>query len=512
MSNIKWKSINGRQKMKRRYFLIFVRIFVSVFFIFLDISLVVFAFLRYSVILDLYLAVSRVAGIILSYFIINSNIHPEEKISWIFPLTTVPSLGVFIYLSVGDLSIGYNLMKKKRIKKRREYYRMVEDIKETENDIFFLLSQNKYPFFDAECFKWYGMGDEAFEAIINELELAKGSIYLEFYYLSPGKMLDRLVSVLSEKAEMGIDVRIIYDDVASSAALSADSPSRFEALGIKCRVFSRASLYLSSELHFRDHRKIVVIDKRTVFIGGVNISDEYMNKSVGKPYWKDCVLMMKGSVAKSYNEMFLSMFEENYRPSYEGCLVNGKGCNEREKAVQPFFSLQPEDASAVTQAYFRIISGAERYVWIMTPYLVPGYEIISALVFASESGVDVRIITPHLPDKKYVHSVTRSHYSYLLSHGVKIYEYTKGFVHSKVAIADGRLCVVGSGNLDFRSMHILTECGAAIYSHKVIDEIKKDFENTFSESSMIEHKDLNKSFALTERVIAFILKPFETLL
>ncbi len=340
---------------------------------------------------------------------------------------------------------------------------------------------------------YYASGEEMFEPFLAELEAAERYIFLEYFIIDYGVMWEQIHDILRRKAAQGVDVRLIYDDMGCITTLDKKFPKQLEDEGIRCRVFHKFIPILSAHQNNRDHRKICVIDGVCAFTGGLNLADEYINAIDRFGYWKDTAVRLKGSAAWSFTVMFLTMWDyltmqkrrpdecyADYRPSPEEYRkYDGGGF------VQPYTD-NPLDSEPVGEnVYLGLIAAARDYVWIMTPYLIIDEPMEQALCRAAKSGVDVRIVTPGIPDKKVVYENTKSYYPNLIAHGVKIYEFTPGFLHAKTFLCDDRCATVGSVNLDYRSLYLHFECGVWMYRPDCIADIKADFEDTFGRSAQV---------------------------
>ena len=322
---------------------------------------------------------------------------------------------------------------------------------------------------------------------VEELKKAKKYIFMEYFIIQEGKMWNTILDILKEKAAQGVDVRVIYDDMGCIMTLPNGYNKKLESYGIKCSVFNPFVPILSSKFNTRDHRKICVIDGNVGFTGGINLADEYINAYEKHGHWKDTSVMLKGEGVFALTAMFLSMWDycsgweedfDLFRPESMPRLP-GSGW------VQPYTDT-PLDHEKVGQAvYLNMISRARDYIYITTPYLIVDVATNTALCNAAKAGVDVRIITPHIPDKRSVFEVTKAHYPPLLEAGVKIYEYTPGFIHAKNFVVDGRYATVGTVNLDYRSLFLHFEDGVWLCDAPCIADIKADFEKTLEQCEAI---------------------------
>jgi cardiolipin synthase len=345
------------------------------------------------------------------------------------------------------------------------------------------------------------------------MENAERYIFLEFFILSQGRMLDSVLAVLDRKARAGLDIRLIYDDLGCFMSLPPSFTGEMKQRGIKCMVFNAFRPILSSLQNNRDHRKLVCIDGKVAFTGGINLADEYINEIERFGHWKDAAIMLRGEAAWSLTLIFLQMWNldpgrnENYPALYpwkEGCPVESDGF------VQPYADSPIDDENVGEHVYIQIINNAKDYVYINTPYLVIDDNLISALALAAKSGVDVRIVTPHRWDKKIVAITSRSYYRQLISAGVRVYEYTNGFNHSKTFVSDDRVATVGTTNLDFRSLYLHFECGVVLYHNRAIGAIRDDFLDTLPRCHEIGLADCARN--LFQRVVPDVLRIFAPLM
>ncbi len=431
-------------------------------------------------------------------FIINKWDDPGYKIAWVSLILFAPLFGGLFYFLCG----GNGLTKKTREKMEtmdrhlaevldadRKAQRLGAYGKDAVNQSRYLEENAHCPLYSKTYTHYYAMGDNVFQPMLEELRKAERYIFLEYFIITPGKFWDAVLEVLKEKAAQGVEVRVIYDDVGSLYTLPGHYDQVLTGYGIQCQVFNRFRPVLSLRLNNRDHRKFCIVDGHTAFTGGFNLADEYINEVVKYGHWKDCGLLLKGEGAWSMTVMFLTMWEyisgarvnfAKYRPTAlpaEAGLGTGW--------VQPYAD-SPLDAEPVGETvYLNLISKAKEYVYIMTPYLIISDSINTALQAAAKSGVDVRIMVPHVPDKKVVFEVTRAHYVPLLEAGVRIFEYTPGFLHSKCFAVDDRYATVGSVNLDYRSMFLQFEAGVWVCGDPIVGDVKEDFLTTQGECEEI---------------------------
>lgn len=425
-------------------------------------------------------------------YIINNKSNPAYKIAWIIPVVTMPLFGGLLYLMFGGNRLS-NRTKKKMQQVTSDFIKSVDQTSPLLDEMNKLspdaANQSRYiqkyagsPPYQGTSVEYLKLGEVKFERMVEELKKAKHFIFMEYFIIQPGKMWNTIQEILVEKVNQGVDVRLIYDDMGSLFTLPAGFKKEMEALGIKCCVFNPFIPVLSAKLNNRDHRKICVIDGYVGFTGGINLADEYINTFQKHGHWKDTAVMLKGEAVWSLTGMFLALWDYQYgiiedynqfRPQiYQPESIADDGY------VQPFTDNPLDDEPVGETVYLNLINKAKHYVYINTPYLIISNEMITALCSAAKSGVDVRIVTPHIADKWYVHAVTRAYYEILVEAGVKIFEYTPGFIHAKSFVADDEYAVVGTINLDYRSLYLHFECAAWLYRTSCIAQIKQDYFDT----------------------------------
>ena len=422
--------------------------------------------------------------------IVRRQTDPGYKIAWIIPILLFPMFGWLVYLLCGGNKLSARMRRKMQGMDRTMLEQLERDYKapalaglgdDAVNQARYLEQYARCPVYANTRTRYFPLGDDAFPAMLEALRAARHYIFLEYFILAPGLFWDSIVEVLKEKKAAGVDVRVIYDDVGCLATLPADYAAKFEAeTGIPCCCFNRFLPVISIRMNNRDHRKLCVIDGHTAFTGGINLADEYINAVTRFGHWKDSAILVKGDAAWSMTVMFLTMWEyirdvtEDYDAFRPGALPAGVTLN-RDSFVQPYTDNPLDNEPAGETVYLNLISKAKRYIYIMTPYLIVSDSVNTALCNAAKSGVDVRIMTPHIPDKPLVFELTRSHYQPLLEAGVRIFEYIPGFVHAKNVVCDDLYGVVGTINMDYRSMFLHFEDAVLLYHDPTVLDIKADF-------------------------------------
>lgn len=359
--------------------------------------------------------------------------------------------------------------------------------------------------------KYFSLGEDMFQEMLAQLEKAEKYIFLEYFVIVPGHMWGEILKVLHRKAKEGVEVRLMYDGTNAVANLPADYHKQMEKLGIRCKVFSPVLPFLSTHYNNRDHRKILVIDGKVAFTGGINLQDRYINQETVFGHWKDTGIMVEGPAAHGFTMLFLQLWNANERKRVFAPYTQVPPAMPAEGCVIPFGDTPTDTQQIGKQVYLHILNRAKRYVYVMTPYLILDDEMENALKFAARRGVDVRLILPHIPDKVTIFALAKGHYAALKEAGVRIFEYTPGFVHAKVFLSDDVCGVVGTINLDYRSLYHHYECGAYLYRCDALKEIAADFENTFAKCQEITPEQA-KRLPIGYRIGARLLKAFAPLL
>lgn len=467
----------------------------------------------------LYYLSSRWAFVSVAYTVINVLIllyivvkkeNPAYKIIWIIIIMAVPMIGGVIYFFFGNKRASKRL-DVQISEKNNEYLPLMsvnENIAEkvkAENSrvagcVSYLQNTCSFPAWENTSSEYYPVGEELYAAMLSELIKAERFIFMEYFILEQSSMWDGIYKVLTDKAAKGVDIRIMYDDMGSLKLLPATFEADMKEKGIKCIAFNPVLPFMNLAMNNRDHRKIMVIDGNVAFTGGINIADEYINKKVKYGHWKDTGLKVEGAAVWNFTEMFLVLWnsftdtEENietFRPNSE--LIENTANN---GVVIPFSDSPLDDEPISQNVYVDILNQARDYVFICTPYLIIDNEMQNALQMAAKRGVDVRIATPGIPDKRLIFRVTRANYGPLLSAGVKIFEYTPGFLHAKSFVCDDEIGVVGTINLDFRSLYLHFECGVFLYKTDSVYQIKDDYLNTLEKCREFTFKDTKQSWVL----------------
>lgn len=448
-------------------------------------------------------AVTWTLGGILILVILNKDGVAEYKLPWLLVTAIFPSLGLVIYIFFGSQEPGRRMKREYSPIARKAEKCVVQDEKLlrslAEKDPAAAgqaryLYRSSHAALHADTYmEYYPFGEDMFPALVRELKKAQHFIFMEYFIVQEGAFWNEILDILAEKAAEGVEVRFMYDDVGSSGKVPANYKKKICARGVKAQVFRPFRPFLSVIHNHRDHRKITIIDNKVAFTGGVNLADEYINVVERFGRWKDNSVMLRGSCVKDVTALFLTLWDLQARSSSDYEKYTSLPCEiEENNGIVSFFGDGPSpfySEQVGKDVYLNILNQAQDYVYITTPYLVCDNEILAAIRLAARRGVDVRMITPHIPDKKSIYLITRSNYRSLLDAGVRIYEYTPGFIHAKTFLADDKVSVVSTINLDYRSLVHHFECGVWMYGTDIIPQIKKDLFATMEESHEVGEKE-----------------------
>lgn len=445
-----------------------------------------------------------ILSVLIVLIIVSKDENPSFKIGWLVLIMVTPLFGTLVYLTSGDKKPS----KKLRNILNKEHERWLPQMRQEEvvlNEIRgqreraagtsqYLNRISGYPVYKNTEVFYYPVGEKMYKSMLEELEKAEHFIFLEYFIISEGVMWNQILEILTRKAKEGLDVRLIYDDWGCLTDLPPGYTREMEKRGIQCMSFNHVIPFLSLVMNNRDHRKIIVIDGHTAFNGGINLSDEYINEKERFGHWKDTGVKLKGEAVWNFTVMFLEMWNafrktdtevDKFRPHnhYKDKFTN-------DGYVQPFADTPLDSESVAENVYLEIINQARRYVYIFTPYLILDNEMKTALCLAAKRGVDIRLVTPGVPDKKLVYRLTRTNYTPLLKAGVKIYEYTPGFLHAKSYVCDDEFGIVGTINMDYRSLYLHFECGTFFYHSSAVKDLKRDVMKTIEQSREVSKKDI----------------------
>ena len=470
--------------------------------------------------------VLHILAVLLALWLYSQNITSAMKMPWIFLILAVPIAGLALYLLVGwnfgtrDMRTRYEDIDKKLLPLLPENDEELRELNKTVPSFGTIAALIKrtvgYPVYRNIDVVYYDDATPGLEAQLKELSKAEKFIFMEYHAIEDAFSWRRIEDILAEKAKAGLDVRVFYDDMGSIGFIDVDFVKKLEARGIACKVFNPFKLGLNLFLNNRDHRKITVIDGKVGFTGGYNLAEEYFNRTHPYGRWKDTGVRLEGDAVKSLTVAFLEMWyagskEDWVAVDFERYLPDTNYRAKRRGFVQPYADSPMDEELIGENVYISIAEKANKYCWFMTPYLILTDEMTHALSLAAKRGVDVRVITPGIPDKKMVYSVTRSFYHGIARNGVRIYEWKPGFCHAKMSVADDVVATCGTINLDYRSLYHHFENGCVLYGCDEVMDIRRDFEATFPQCVDVTDKYSTKRSA-TLRLGQQILRLFAELL
>ena len=463
---------------------------------------------------------SEVAAIITAICIINRRGNPSYKIPWLVFILVFPIFGIMMFLLSGGGRVTPYL--KNRMQKCEDKYigslERSDDIQSTmryadylhSRQADYLVGESGYPLYKNTSVDFVAPGEAFLPRFIEELQKAKKYIYIEFFIVAEGIMWDSICAVLEQKVREGVEVKLLFDDFGSIKRQRKDFIWKLRKTGIEVAAFNKIRPSVDLFMNNRNHRKIVVIDGKTAITGGLNLADEYINQLERFGYWMDCAVILKGDAVKSLLAMFCSTWEFTTGKAIDIKSHISEEFSIAEGFVLPYGDGPLDDKNPAEGIYMQILSTAQKYVYITSPYLIIDNAMINALKMAAKSGIDVRIITPAVPDKWYVHPVTQYNYLELLEAGVRIYEYTPGFIHSKIFVSDDSVATVGTVNMDYRSFNLHFECGVWMASNKTVRNIKEHYRDLLSVSREITIEDWYNTPRLVrlKRAILHVFAPF----
>ena len=468
---------------------IFSRFGLVLVLLLLQVGLLFSIFRWFGNLLPHYFGGSVVVTAAMVVYLLNSKMDNSAKITWMVVVAILPVVGVPLFFYVKS-NAGHNLLRKRlmelentlrpQLPQNRE---VVERLRRAEPGAASLAKYlhgpgGGFPVYENTAMTYFPSGEAKFAELLRQLDTAEKYIFVEYFIIDEGLFWGRVLEILARKAAEGVDVRVMYDGTCEFSTLPRDYPKRLEALGIRCKVFSPVQPFVSTLYNYRDHRKILVIDGKVGFTGGVNLADEYINHIEKYGRWKDAAVMLEGEAVRPLTILFLEMWSILREPEFEKFLSVPPHSVPAKGFAAPYGDCPLDGERVGEMVYIDLLNRAKRYIHIMTPYLILDGELETALKFAAERGVDVHLILPHVPDKKFAYALAKTHYKSLLDSGVKISEWLPGFVHAKVFVVDDSEAVVGTINLDYRSLYHHFENAVWMKDTACIPAIEKDFQKT----------------------------------
>ena len=503
--------------------LLFSRFFLIVLLLLAQVVLMGSIYLYFMEKLPVLLTIQIIFSFVMVLYLFNCNMDSSAKLTWMLIISILPLPGT-IFLCFTQSNLGHRLEKKlisAQIEKSRQFIDQPEHVLDqvehdgsgTDDMCRYLNRCGVSPLYNHTRVDYFPLGEDKFKSMLEELEKAEKFIFMEYFIVEEGYMWGRILDILIRKAKAGVEVRVMYDGMCEISTLPADYWKLLKAQGIKAKPFSPIKPIVSSHYNYRDHRKILVIDGKVAFNGGVNLADEYINRIERFGHWKDTALVIKGPAARSFTLMFLQMWyadekESDYEPWME---ETEESWPEASGYVMPYGDCPLDEDKVGEAVYMDILNRATDYVYIMTPYLILDGALETSIRLAAQRGVDVRLMLPGIPDKKLVYALAKTHYRFLKKAGVKIYEYTPGFVHAKVFVCDDIKAVVGTINLDYRSLYHHFECATYLYKTDCIKDIKEDYMQTLARCREVTDETIRNE-KLSTKIIGGLMKLIAPLL
>lgn len=511
----KYKYKAGEKVIEREYNYIPVRYIIAVLITVLEVAAIIGLMIAICICVPYFYILCYVTAFACIIKIIASDDNPDYKVPWVLFVLVVPIAGFMLYFMFYSRKLQKKFIKRLSELKRYDYEVNNSDARESiERESPMAASQARMlseisssHLFTNTKQKYYPLGEDMLADMLPDLGAAKSFIFMEYFIIEEGKFWNSILEVLERKAAEGVCVRVLYDDIGCMSTLPGDYAKTLRAKGIEASPFSRLRGNADSEFNNRSHRKILVIDGRIGYTGGVNIADEYINETVRFGHWKDTAIRLEGEAVWELTRLFLSDYGINVKSLPEDSFELYPECKDIDECgyLIPFGDgPKPIYERRVGKSVIQnMLSSATRYMYMTTPYLIIDNDLCTSIESAALRGVDVRIIVPHIPDKKIVFEITRSFYHRLMAAGVKIYEYEPGFIHAKSYVADDEYAMIGTINLDYRSLVHHFECGVWMYRCDTVAAIKEDIEATLDKSIEIT-KDMQRSGIFTRLVRALV--------
>ena len=475
---------------------IFSRLGLIVLLFLLQLALLLGLFSAAAEFLPHFFGGTIVFNAIIVIYLLNSEGDPTAKLTWLVFFSVAPVFGALFYLYTKS-DIGHRLLRERTTQLIREgrsdlraHASAQQHLEERDPQIArmasYIAKTGCYPVWEHTAVTYFPLGEDKFAALLPALRQAKHFIFLEYFIVEEGEMWGQVLSILVEKVKQGVEVRVLVDGTCEFTHLTHDYPRRMQELGIKCKMFAPVRPFVSTHYNYRDHRKILVVDGRVGFTGGVNLADEYINHVEKYGRWKDAAVMLEGEGVRTMTALFLQMWSIQREPEFAQFLTRPLPETQANGFVIPYGDCPLDGERVGEMVYIDLLNRARHSVHIITPYLILDGELETALRFAAERGVDVHLILPGKPDKWFAYALAKTHYPPLLSSGVKISEWTPGFTHAKVMIMDGQEAVVGTINLDYRSLYHHFENAVWMRGVDCLPRIEADFQDTLAQCRTVE--------------------------
>lgn len=501
---------------------IFSRIGIVMLLLILQVGALLLLFFKFRHFFPHYYTFSAILAVGMAIYILNTDTDPDFKLTWLTVILLLPAAGTLLYLYIHS-DIGHRALRARtntitkesanELPQTSAFQKLKQQHPEDASLAQYLQNTSNMPVYDQCAASYLPVGEDFLAQLLEDLESAKSFIFLEYFIIEDGKMWDQVEGVLARKAAEGVDVRVLYDGTCEFSRLPHRFPSYLNSLGIQCRIFAPIHPFVSTHYNYRDHRKIAVIDGNISYTGGLNLADEYANFIQPFGHWKDTAVRLEGEASRSFTLLFLQMWQVEDRELTFAPYLSAPYTAHPEASgfVIPYGDCPLDDNYVGEMVYTHILNTAQSYVHIMTPYLILGHELESALEFAAQRGVEVSIIMPSVPDHTMAYALAKTHYKALIKCGVKLYEYTPGFVHAKSFVSDDVRASVGTINLDYRSLRHHFECATYLCGTDCIKDIEEDFQQTLAQCKPITMEEATH-IGFKWRLMGTLLKLFAPLI
>lgn len=510
MTNVKVQKEDKKIKIglkNRNRQVVSMKLFYVVLLVLLQAALFLFVYAQMQKSAIFWRTGSIIISDVVAIYIVNKQENPAYKLVWVLLVLAFPLIGGTLYILLAGNRTRKKFIKK-CLKNHEDTFNYMPDDTPIQTEIRelsksasaqsrYISKTAGYTVYKNTTVKYFSVGEENYKCLMEKLENAKHFIFMEYFIIKQGSMWSSIVEILARKAAEGVDVRLIYDDFGCAMWMPKRFLREMNELGIKAVPFNPVVPVINLRQNNRDHRKITVVDGYVGFTGGINLADEYINIGSKYGHWKDTGIMLEGEGVWNLTLMFLQTWKMLTNETIDYKKFSPYQYHEEtftnDGFVQPYGDTPVDNEIVGENIYLNMINKAKRYVYITTPYLIIDNEMVTALTLAAKSGIDVRIITPGIPDKKLVYMVTQSYYAALIKAGVKIYKYSPGFIHAKTVVMDDQIATVGTVNFDYRSLYLHFECGVWMYNVSTIEDIKQDYFETIKKCEEVTLEDINKT-------------------
>lgn len=517
----RYSYFDGKKQVEREYSYIPLRYILAVFITIFEVLAVISIVITLCYYVPYFYLAAWITEIVCVIRIIASDDNPDYKVPWLLFVLIIPIAGFMMYFMFYSRKLQNRFIKRLDTMKNQSYKKDDSNLflsLQNENPAIFSQAKMLTNIAESHLFSntkqtYFPLGQDMYLNLLKDLESAEKFIYMEYFIIEEGKFWNSILDILKRKAEIGIEVKILYDDIGCMMTLPGNYHKTLQSYGIDATPFSRLKGNADSEFNNRSHRKITVIDGKIGYTGGVNIADEYINEVVRFGHWKDTAIRLEGETVWELTKMFLIDFGINVKkiPNIRDDLYPKTEFTEKGYVIPFGDGPNPLYIRRVGKSVIQnMLNSATQYMWMTTPYLIIDNDLCQSIENAALRGIDVRIIVPHIPDKKIIFGMTQSFYHRLMTAGVRIFEYEPGFIHAKSYLSDDNQAMIGTINLDYRSLVHHFENGVWMYNCQSIKDLKIDIEDTLNKSIEVTPEMLKTN--LLQKLIRGIVRIFAPLL